>query len=59
VTETGIDDAQFLETLYPGMSFVEADACNIPFGDGAFDIVHASAVIKHMGSGDRHCRIIA
>lgn len=53
VTAAGIDDAKFLETLYPGVRFVEADACNMPFRDGAFDIVHASAVIEHVGSADR------
>ena len=59
VTAAGIDNAKFLETLYPGMRFVEADACNMPFGDGAFDIVHASAVIEHVGSADRQRRMIA
>ncbi len=59
VTAAGIDDAKFLEKLYPGMRFVKADACNMPFRDEEFDIVHASAVIEHVGSSDQQRRMIA
>lgn len=59
VTASGIDDARFLEDLYPGMRFVAADACRMPFADHAFDVVHAAAVIEHVGSGDRQRQMIA
>jgi len=50
VTAVGIDDAVFLETLYPGMTFVKADGRNLPFAAAAFDYVHSSAVLEHVGS---------
>ena len=53
VTAVGIDDASFLPALYPGMRFVQADGLRLPFGYGAFDVVHAAAVIEHVGSFER------
>jgi ubiquinone/menaquinone biosynthesis C-methylase UbiE len=49
VTAVGTDDATFLEDLYPGMKFVQADGRDLPFEDGSFDIVHSSAVLEHVG----------
>jgi hypothetical protein len=50
VTGTGTDDASFLEQLYPGVRFVRANGLDLPFRDGAFDIVHSAAVLEHVGS---------
>lgn len=50
ITAVGIDDASFLETKYPGMTFVRADGRDLPFDDCSFDIVHSSAVLEHVGS---------
>jgi hypothetical protein len=49
ITAVGIDDASFLEQLYPGLRFVPADGRKLPFLDGAFDYVHSSAVLEHVG----------
>ena len=59
ITAAGVDDASFLEVLYPGMTFVRADGLDLPFDDGAFDVVHSSAVLEHVGSFDRQMRFIA
>jgi hypothetical protein len=59
ITASGIDDAAFLSETYPGMKFVQADALNLPFADRAFDVVHASAVIEHVGSFDNQVRMIS
>ncbi len=50
VTAAGLDDASFLEQDYPGMQFVQANGCDLPFGNDSFDYVHSSAVIEHVGS---------
>ena len=50
ITAAGIDDASFLCSQYPGVRFVRANGLNLPFRDRTFDVVHASAVIEHVGS---------
>jgi SAM-dependent methyltransferase len=59
ITAVGIDDCAFLETLYPGMRFVQADGCDLPFHDGSFDFVHSGAVIEHVGDRVRQARLLA
>ncbi|MBV8752177.1 MAG: class I SAM-dependent methyltransferase [Hyphomicrobiales bacterium] len=59
ITAIGIDDCGFLETLYPGLRFVRADGCDLPFADNAFDFVHSSAVIEHVGERRRQARLLS
>jgi methyltransferase family protein len=59
VTAVGIDDASFLCAQYPGVAFVVADGLALPFRDRAFDVVHSSAVIEHVGSFARQCAFVA
>jgi SAM-dependent methyltransferase len=58
ITAVGIDDAQFLEELYPGITFRKADGRDLPFADGAFDVVHSSAVLEHVGSRENQLQFI-
>ena len=58
ITAAGIDDASFLESAFPGLRFVRADGLCLPFADGAFDVVHASAVIEHVGSHERQAKFV-
>ena len=53
ITASGVDDAKFLEEIYPGLRFVRADGRNLPFADKEFDFVHSSAVLEHVGSRKR------
>jgi hypothetical protein len=59
IVATGIDDAAFLETLYPGVRFLVASGLALPFADRAFEVVHSSAVIEHVGAFERQCALIA
>jgi hypothetical protein len=49
ITAVGIDDAAFIKELY-GVRFVQASGLHLPFRDRAFDVVHSSAVLEHVGS---------
>jgi len=59
ITAAGIDDASFLETIYPGVRFVPADGRDMPFADGAFDHVHSSAVLEHVGNRTNQARFLS
>ena len=58
VVAAGLQDASFLETLYPGTRYLRADALRLPFRDRAFDLVHSSAVLEHVGSFDNQASMI-
>jgi Methyltransferase domain len=58
IIAAGIQDASFLETLYPGTRYLQADGLAMPFADGTFDLVHSSAVIEHVGSMANQTRMI-
>jgi len=59
ITAAGIDDASFLESRYPGLKFVHANALALPFEDRAFDYVHSSAVLEHVGNAANQQRMVA
>ena len=42
---TGLDARHIAD--YPG-TFIQGEATNLPFEDGAFDLVHCSSVIEHL-----------
>ncbi len=58
ITAVGIDDASFLESLYPGVKFVQADGRELPFPDNSFDYVHSSAAVEHVGNAQMQARFL-
>jgi hypothetical protein len=58
ITAVGLEDASFLELEYPGLRFIMADACELPFEDNAFHLAFCSAVIEHVGSRSRQKKLL-
>ena len=58
ITALGMQDASFLQTQFPGVKFLLADALALPFADGSFDLVHSSAVLEHVGGRQNQARMI-
>jgi hypothetical protein len=58
ITAVGIDDAGFLETLHPGITFMTANGLDLPFGDASFDVVHSAAVLEHVGRCENQAQLL-
>ncbi len=58
ITAAGIDDAAFLQSLYPGVRFVRADGRELPFESGSFDFAHSSAVLEHVGDRNKQVQFL-
>ena len=58
ITAVGVENAEFLESLFPGVRFVQADGRDLPFESGAFDFVHSSAVLEHVGSRQQQTQFL-
>ena len=59
IVAAGLQDASFLESSYPGLRYVRANVLDMQFADQAFDLVHSSAVIEHVGSLNNQARMIS
>ena len=52
IMAASIEDASFLEGVYPGLQFVRIQPGTLPFADNQFDILFCSAVIEHVGDSE-------
>jgi SAM-dependent methyltransferase len=59
LTAASIEDAQSVETSFPGVRFVKLAGGPLPFADREFDIVFCSAVIEHVGDRESQRKFIA
>lgn len=59
ITATGLHDGSGFRAAYPAVEYVQADGCELPFADGAFDLCFSNAVIEHVGPADRQRAFVA
>ena len=58
ITALGLHPGDRFRARYPAVTYVQGDALNLPFGDGAFDVVFSNAVIEHVGRRDAQRRFV-
>jgi SAM-dependent methyltransferase len=59
ITALGLNEGERFRASFPGVTYVQADALELPFPDDSFDVVFSNAVIEHVGDRERQRRFVA
>ena len=58
ITALGLHPGERFRARYPAVTYVRGDALDLPFEDGAFDVVFSNAVIEHVGGREAQRRFV-
>ena len=59
ITALGLHDGAGFRARYPGIRYVQGDACALPFADAEFDIVFSNAVHRARRRRDRQRELVS